>query len=97
MSVQLNQILGYTFFTDTKSTFAIVLIESMGVGIRKENLKAYIGNCAGGDEKTDIYHVANNGARFPVQEAISILKKSGNYNTSFEDREFLKLIFDLKK
>lgn len=78
MSVQLDEIIGWTWFTPKgDSTFGVVIIQNF-VGERK----AYIGYIyvKEQEEQLDAVHIANTGAKFPIEEAISLLKKQGHRN-----------------
>jgi len=67
----MNTIEGIAWFTG-RSTIGIVQISNSS----KEK-KAYIASVNGLNEKLDAVFIAQNGVKFPIDEAISIIEKRG--------------------
>lgn len=91
MSVPLEHILGWCWFSSRGKHIGIIVSYSP----IEEKLKAYIGTHLGMGEKLDGLFIANHGAKFPVTEAISIIKQKGNYNLSTDYKDVLIRTFNL--
>lgn len=71
----MKHIIGHAWFTG-KNTIGIIVIFSTEYG----EFKSYIGNGIGKDEEEDLQEIANYGSKFPLKEALSIIKEKGNIN-----------------
>jgi len=65
------KLLGYAWFT-SNNTIGIVLCES-----KYDGKKAYIKSVDGNDMDSDLKSIMDYGAKFPVEEAESVIKKIG--------------------
>lgn len=83
MSYQSDQILGWCWFTDRKGTIGIVCCQSNRD--QRYSYKGYIATVTGASKGIDALYVANCGAKFPAEEAISLIKKKGEINQRFHD------------
>jgi hypothetical protein len=62
-----REIIGFTWFTDTRGTIGIVIVK------HHNEEKAYIGHGLGHNEEDDIWHIADWGASFPLEEARKVI------------------------
>lgn len=92
MSYQTSQILGWCFFSCRKGTIAVVLCQSDKT--KRYSYKAYIAIVTGASVGIDALYVANCGAKFPVNEAVSLIQVKGQINyPAFHDRTLLAETF----
>lgn len=81
--------IGHVYFTST-STIGIVLMHDE---IEKK-LKAYIKSLPGYGEEADLKAAEEYGAKFPVEEAISLINKFGYKDCSLIEYDSLTLMKD---
>ena len=91
----IEKIIGWVWFGEIgiilkeKERTGIILKESEG----DESLRAYIGTSRSKNEEISVIEVASKGIPFPIEEAHSIIKKLGSFNSKFYDKEkFVQLI-----
>jgi len=72
--------IGYAWFT-CGSTVGIVLAHDATT----DKLKAWIKGVSGTSKEDDLKDIHENGAKFPVQEAISIINNKGEWDLKMEE------------
>ncbi len=65
--------IGVVWFNSSTAVGIVIVDDKMEF----DGERAFIKNVVGQDEKTDIINVADWGARFPIKEAISLVKNHG--------------------